>query len=97
MDISFVETKTITELKEYLTRLANDVDFLKKSTMLTEKQQIYSNPDLMKLLKVNTTTLKSYRDEGLLGFSQVRDKYFYTAKDVAEFLKRTHYEPFYWD
>ena len=52
MDISFVETKTITELKEYLTRLANDVDFLKKSTMLTEKQQIYSNQDLMKLLKV---------------------------------------------
>ena len=90
MDISFLATQKIPAEKEYLPRLANEVDFLNKSTL-------YSNQDLMKLLKVNTTTLKSYRDEGLLGFSQVRDKYFYTAKDVAEFLKRTHYEPFYWD
>ena len=37
MDISLVETKTITELKEYLTRLANDVDFLKKKCDLARK------------------------------------------------------------
>lgn len=55
---------------------------------------VYTNKTIMDLLDINTTTLKKYRDQGLLGYSRIDDKFFYSAKDVYAFLKNTHYDPF---
>lgn len=97
MDVSFIETKTIEELKSCLTKMEDDLLHLKNNAALSIKQQVYTNQDIIKLLKINTSTLKKYRDEGMLGFSQVLSKYYYTSDDVAQFLRMTHIEPFYWD
>lgn len=57
-------------------------------------QILYTNKTLLALLQINISTLRKYRDEGLLGYSKVGDKYYYSADDVKKFLKKNHFEPF---
>lgn len=60
------------------------------------KKAVYTNKEMMQLLDVDAKTLKKYRDEGLLGFSHPYDKYFYSHRDLENFLmnKNIRYEPF---
>ena len=60
------------------------------------KKVVYTNKELMQILDVDAKTLKKYRDEGLLGFSHPHDKYFYSHRDLENFLmnKNIRYEPF---
>lgn len=51
---------------------------------------IYDNADTLRLLKVSRRTLQSWRTEGLISFSQVGSKLFYTQKDINEFIQK-HY------
>ena len=53
-----------------------------------EKQPVYSGKSLAELLGVHEKTVKRYRDEGLLGFSQVYDKVFYTPENLRDFLMK---------
>lgn len=46
--------------------------------------------DVMKRLGISKRTLQTYRQEGLLPYSQVRGIYFYRNEDIDEMLKR-HY------
>ena len=43
----------------------------------------------MDLLNIKDKVLKKYRDEGLLGYHRVGDKYWYTQEDIDNFLKMT--------
>lgn len=61
---------------------------------MSKLKPVYTNRTIMELLDINTTTLKKYRDQGLLGYSQVDSKFFYTAEDVYTFLRNTHSAPF---
>ena len=60
------------------------------------KKAVYTNKEMMQILDVDAKTLKKYGDEGLLGFSHPHDKYFYTHRDLENFLmnKNIRYEPF---
>lgn len=51
---------------------------------------IYDNSDTLRLLKVSRRTLQSWRTEGLISFSQVGSKLYYTQKDINEFIQK-HY------
>ena len=51
---------------------------------------------MLELLGVNVKTLKKYRDNGFLGYSQIGDKFYYTPADIALFLTKTHKEAFAW-
>ena len=89
------------EIKDINTQLVNCIINLScQIQKLNEKiddkprQILYTNKSLLALLQINTSTLKKYRDEGLLGFSKVGDKYYYTTDDVNKFLKNNHFEPF---
>ena len=54
------------------------------------KEIIYDNADTMKLLKVSRRTLQSWRTEGLISFSQIGSKLYYTQQDISDFVER-HY------
>ena len=53
------------------------------------KMKIYTSEEVCHLLSITPKLLVRYRKEGLLPFSRVGDKYWYTQKDIEEFLKRT--------
>lgn len=55
---------------------------------------LYTNKEMLELLRVNNATLKKYRDDGYLGYSKIGDKYFYSMPDIQAFLRNTHNEPY---
>ncbi len=50
---------------------------------------VYSSKDLMKILDVKESTLRHYRDDGLLDYSKVKDKIWYTQEHLNNFLNKT--------
>lgn len=58
------------------------------------KDALYNNKEIKLLLGVNEKVIKRYRDNGLISFHRINDKYWYLGKDIMEFLKRIRYEAF---
>lgn len=54
------------------------------------EKKIYSNEDVRELLSVNDKLIRKYRDDGLLSYSRVGNKYFYSSDDIRDFLDKTH-------
>lgn len=79
-------------MKELSSQMKALSETIAKKNMLS----VYSNKDVMEMLQVNTVTLRRYRDNGLISFSKVGDKYFYTAEDINKFLRNSHKEAFGW-
>ncbi|TGY04145.1 hypothetical protein [Muribaculum sp. NM65_B17] len=49
-------------------------------------KSIFNNQEIKGLLGIQDKLLKKYRDEGLLAYTQVGDKYWYTWDDIQSFL-----------
>lgn len=58
---------------------------------------LYTNAEIKELLHIDDSTLRRYRNDGLLAYSKVRDKFFYSAQDVDEFLKNSHEDAYYYN
>lgn len=82
---SFIEelTSKIQELTERVIELSSPRNPL-----------IYTNKTVKDLLGVQDKLLKKYRDDGLLGYHQVGDKYWYTREDIITFLANTQQEAY---
>ena len=66
----------------------NVVDTLKTmSTSIIQCKPIYNNKDMKAILGISDKLLMKYRNDGLLSFSQVGEKFWYTQKDLEEFIK----------
>ena len=50
--------------------------------------------ELRELLNVEEKLIRKYREQGLLSYSKVGDKYWYSQHDVIEFLNRNKFEAF---
>ena len=61
---------------------------------LSVSPQYYSNKELIELLNVEEKLIRKYREQGLLSYSKVGDKYWYSQHDVIEFLNRNKFEAF---
>lgn len=77
---------------------------LKYGKLLAEKEQaqeqpkqLYTQKEMLILLGVSPNTLKKYRENGWLGYSRVDDKYYYSRKDIDEFLRNNHYPAFQYE
>ena len=88
-------------IEDYINNYINEAIDKKLNDLLlsmasTNEKPVYTNKEMMQLLDVDAKTLKKYRNEGLLGFSHPYDKYFYTHRDLENFLmnKSIRYEPF---
>ncbi|MBT9391789.1 helix-turn-helix domain-containing protein [Hymenobacter sp. NST-14] len=67
--------------------------------LLTEERQKSTvewldNKEAAALLKVCSRTMQNWRDEGLLGFSQVGSKIYYSREDIDRMLQKHRREPF---
>ena len=85
--------------KEYMsneeTILAHLDSLIKKvGSLKLGKKEVYTNEEMLKLLDVSSATLKKWRNNGYIGYSQVGSTYYYSAKDLEEFLKHNHYEAY---
>lgn len=81
------------ELIRGLTSLRKDVRDIKANTLLASKQ-VYTNQETMDILGVASATLKMWRDNGIIGYSQVGKIYLYSKSDIDKFLKDNHFDTF---
>lgn len=52
------------------------------------------NREASKLLNASPRTLQNWRNSGLLGFSQVGSKIYYSRQDIDLMLQQHHRKPF---
>ena len=56
--------------------------------------QYYNNKELQQLLSVEDKLIRKFRDTGLLAYTKVGDKYWYSQEDILDFLERNKYKSF---
>lgn len=55
---------------------------------------LFNNKTLQEYLGVNHRLLAKYRNDGILGYSQIGEKFFYTLEDVERFLQSNYYKAY---
>lgn len=68
-----------------LDNLINEITNLKNL-----EKTMYTNKEMLEILDISSATLKKWRNNGYIGYSQVGSTYFYSAQDLEEFLKHNH-------
>lgn len=49
--------------------------------------KVYTSQKVCDMLGINAKLLRKYRYNGMLSYSRVGDKYWYTQKDIDEFME----------
>ena len=88
------------EYEEKISMLINCVSDLKEEVKSLRSQlslagkPCYTNEEALKIFGVSYPTLRKWRNEGLLGYSQIGSTIQYSQEDIAKFLKSHHYEAY---
>lgn len=91
MDFVFLQREDLTQFQQEtykIVRKLMDEDRAKAAP------QLFDNKEAAALLKVSPRTLQNWRDEGLIGFTQVRDKIYYRQTDIDHLLLTHYHKPF---
>lgn len=91
-DMAFVRVSDLTNLTSLVIALVQEVKSLREYVAPSKP---LSNKEVKDLLNIQDRLLKKYRDDGLLGYSQVGDKYWYSQTDIDNFLTTCRVEPIY--
>ena len=67
---------------------------LESSKIPIREDTLYTNKEIRNILGVEERLVKKYRDDGLLTFHRVGDKYWYKGVDILKFLDKCKYESF---
>lgn len=89
MELKIIEGRTFERIKQYLK------DLLEKSKKLNPpsvKEEWWTNREVCRLLGISLRTMQSYRDKGLIPYSQVGHKCYYRIKDVEVFIEKNRNE-----
>ena len=90
MDIIAIESKTFGQIKERFKGFSNQVKDLCGDNQ--DKEQWLGNEDVCALLQISQRTLQSYRDNGMLPFSQIGRKCYYRVSDVEQLINQSKKE-----
>ena len=85
--------KKISILIDCVSNLKEEIRSLKTQLSLAGKP-CYTNEEVLKIFGISYPTLRKWRNEGLLGYSQIESKIVYPQEDIAKFLKSHHNEAY---
>lgn len=74
------------KIEKKLSELINQLEI----NRLPNSVQVLDNSQLMKLLNVSIKTLQHWRDNGIIGFSQIGTKIYYRISDIQVFLDKNY-------
>lgn len=57
-------------------------------------RSIVDNEEFIKLMGISRKTSQTWRDRGLIGYSQIGHKIYYSRNDVEKFIQNHHVVPF---
>lgn len=86
MEIVAIEKRTFEQMMQRFE------DFTKQINMLCGKNRSnenwLDNKQVCKLLRISLRTLQTYRDTGVLPFSQIGRKCYYKVTDIEQFINQ---------
>jgi hypothetical protein len=86
MEITVIETKTFEQMQQAFE------NFTKQVKELCGKDrtggQWLNNREVCELLQISLRTLQSYRDNGILPYSQIGHKCYYRISDIEQFINK---------
>lgn len=83
MSLLAIEGKVLQEILDKLTVIEQRSEISEESP----KHKWLDNQEFCQLLKICKRTAQSYRDDGLVTFSQIGSKVYYKLSDVHELLE----------
>lgn len=91
--------QVITLESDVWSNLLINLDEIRSLLMANQKKQPLTDvwltiEEAMALLKISKRTLQTYRDEGMIGFTQIKGKIYFKATDINDFLERHYHNPF---
>ena len=87
MEIVSIEKKTFEEMKERFGCFSKHVRELCARYRPPEKMNWMDGADVCEKLGISKRTLQTYRDRGLLPYSQINHKIYYRTEDVEAFVE----------
>ncbi len=90
MDAMIISSDQFDKLVNQIELLNERVEKINKKDPLEDRW--LDIQDVCELLHVSKRTLQSYRDKGILPFSQIGAKIYYKASDIQKHLEK-HYKP----
>jgi len=72
----------------------NHIESTLSNITLKPNDHFIDNTEFMKLGNVSKRTLQTWRDNGLIAFSQINGKIFYKMSDIYKFLEDNKRQPF---
>lgn len=88
MEIVTIEKKTFEEMRSRFNVFTEHLEELCARYRPPEKMIWLDNADVCEKLNVSKRTLQTYRDRGMLAYSQINHKIYYKLVDVEEFILR---------
>lgn len=83
-----IEGKTFEKLKMCITDLLVQID----SLHIESDNGWLDNQAVCQILSISKRSLQTFRDKGLIPYSQIGHKCFYRPEDVKEFIERNRIE-----
>ena len=80
------------EITQLLEKLNQAIDALAKPR--AQEKDFVGNEEFMKLMGISKRTAQTWRDDGIISFSQVGGKIYYSQADIQKILKKHRHEAF---
>jgi hypothetical protein len=87
MDIIAIEKNTFNQMIQRFEDFSRQVKDLCGNNQ--DKEQWLGNEDVCSLLQISKRTLQSYRDNGILPFSQIGRKCYYRVSDIENLISQS--------
>jgi ribonuclease D len=88
MDVVLLSSQQYQDLLKRLDVIQSEVSNKQKSPAET----FVDNQEFIQIMNVSKRTAQSWRDEGIISFSQIGSKIYYRMSDVQSLLDK-HYKP----
>lgn len=88
MDVVLLSSQQYQDLLKRLDQIQSEVSNKQKSPDDT----FIDNQEFIQIMNVSKRTAQSWRDEGIISFSQIGSKIYYRMSDVQSLLDK-HYKP----
>lgn len=86
MEIIMIEARTFEAMLTGFEALARNVEMFCQQNGDKGMQKWLDNQEVCELLKISKRTLQTYREKGLMPFSQIGHKMFYRPQDVERMI-----------
>lgn len=85
MELKIIEGKAFEKLRTVINEL---LEQSKKLNSTNTNKKWFDNQEVCLLLNISLRTLQTYRDKGLIPYSQMAHKCYYKADDIMLFIEK---------